>query len=455
MKFENTVAALSTPYGRGAIAMIRMTGDDAVKIASSVFRAKNGKKLSDIQPAHAIYGDFIYDGDVIDDGIVTVYKAPKSYTGEDMAELCCHGGMFVSSLILRALIDAGASYAEGGEFTKRAFINGKLRLTSAEAIMDVIDAESVGALKLAGGANRGLLSAEAESIYNELKHIIASAYAYIDYPDEDMTDIGADELKTRIITLIERAETLKNSYKTASAVCEGVRTVICGVPNVGKSSLLNMLTGEQTAIVTEIPGTTRDVVTGSVMCGQVKLRLADTAGIRETDDTVENIGVEKAKSTLRDAQLILAVFDGSAVPGKEELDLIEMIKKQNKPVIAVINKSDIGDGAAYEGIFDNTVKICAKTKEGKELIEKTAEKLFTGGSIDYGKPHLINARQYSEIVKFIDSCRSAYQALDEGQTQDIACFDLEEALSAIAGLDGLEIKDDIINEIFSKFCVGK
>ena len=455
MNFENTVAALSTPFGRGAIAMIRMTGADAVKIASAVFKPKNGKNLSELPTAHAVYGEFIYDGGVIDDGVVTVYRAPKSYTGEDMAELCCHGGMLVSSLVLRSLVDAGASYAEGGEFTKRAFINGKLCLTSAEAIMDIIDAESVGALKLAGGANRGLLSAEAESIYSELKHLIASAYAYIDYPDEDMTDVSVNELKDRISALISRAEELKASYKTGSAVCEGVRTVICGRPNVGKSSVMNMLTGEQTAIVTEIPGTTRDVVTGSILCGQVRLKLADTAGIRDTTDTVEEIGVAKAKETLGKAQLVLAVFDGSKSPDEEEKKLIEELKKLNAPVIAVINKSDLGTGEAYDGIFEHTVHISAKNGEGKEKIEQTAEELFTGGAIDYGKPHLINGRQYAETVRFINCCRSALNSLCSGQTQDIACFDLEEALSAIAGLDGLEVKDDIINEIFSKFCVGK
>ena len=453
--FDKTVAALSTPYGRGAIAMIRMTGSDAVSIASAVFRAKNGKNLSEIPSNRAVYGEFIYDNSVIDDGMVTVYRAPKSYTGEDMAELCCHGGVLVSSLVLRALIDAGACAAEGGEFTKRAFVNGKLRLTSAEAIMDIIDAETVGALKLAGGANRGLLSKEAESLYNELKHLIAASYAYIDYPDEDMTDITVPELKERIKSLISRAEKLLSTYKTGSAVCGGVKTVIVGRTNVGKSSLMNMLTGEQTAIVTEIPGTTRDVVTGSIICGQIKLKLSDTAGIRETEDTVERIGVELAKQTMRGAQLVFAVFDGSNPVDDEDKKLIAELKTLDAPVIAVINKSDLSDGSEYDGIFDNTVHISAKNKEGGEEIAKLAEKLFVEGQIDYEKPHLINERQYAQTASFISSCKSALEALQRGQTQDIACFDLEDALSAAAGLDGTDVKDDIVNEIFSKFCVGK
>ena len=452
--FDKTVAALSTPYGRGAIAMIRMTGADALSIAGAVFRPRCGKSVTELPSNHAFYGDFIYDNGVIDDGIITVYRAPLSYTGEDMAELCCHGGMLVSSVILQALADAGASYAEGGEFTKRAFVNGKMRLTSAEAIMDIIDAETVGALKLAGGNNRGLLSGEAEYIYNELKHLIAATYAYIDYPDEDMTDVTVVELKEKIRELISRAQKLQDTYKTGSAVCEGVKTVIVGRTNVGKSSLMNMLTGEQTAIVTEIPGTTRDVVSGSIICGQIKLKLSDTAGIRKTDDTVERIGVERAINAMENAGLVLAVFDGSESPESDK-ELIEQLKKLTCPVIAVINKSDISKGEQYDGIFEHTVHISAKDGEGKEKIAELAEKLFIGGQIDYDKPHIINDRQYTAVSSFISSCRSALDTLERGQTQDIACFDLEEALSSIAGLDGYEIKDDIIDEIFGKFCVGK
>ncbi|MBO4868724.1 MAG: tRNA uridine-5-carboxymethylaminomethyl(34) synthesis GTPase MnmE [Clostridia bacterium] len=455
MIFDSTVAALSTPYGRGAIAMIRMTGADSLKIASAVFCPRNGRRVEELSPAHAYYGDFIYDGGAIDDGMLTVYRAPVSYTGEDMAELCCHGGVLVSSLILRALYDAGAAPAEGGEFTKRAFVNGKLRLTAAEAIMDVIDAESVGALRLAGANNRGLLSDEAGQMYDELKHLIAQTYAYIDYPDEDMTDVSPDELRRRTEALLGRAEALRAGYAKASAVCEGVDTVICGAPNVGKSSLMNLLTGRQTAIVTEIPGTTRDVVTGKAVLGDVTLRLSDTAGIRETTDTVERIGVGLARDAIKNAGLVLAVFDGGAEPDEAEREFIDGLKKLGAPVIAVINKSDSGDGKCYDGIFDRTVHISAKTGEGAELLEKEVNDLFLQGGIDYAAPHLINERQYCQMTRFASSLRSAVAALDAGQTQDVACLDLEDALSALAGLDGREVNDDIIGEIFGKFCVGK
>ena len=449
MRFDDTVAALSTPYGRGAIAMIRMTGKDALRIASGVFFPKNGKPLSELAPAHAYYGDFVYDGSVIDDGVMTLYRAPVSYTGEAMAELCCHGGTLVSSLVLRALYEAGASPAEGGEFTKRAFVNGKLRLTSAEAIMDVIDAGSVAALRLAGANNRGLLSAEASDMYDELKHLIARTYAYTDYPDEDMTDVGADELRQRTAALLGRALKLKDSHKKASFVCDGVDTVICGLPNVGKSSLLNALTGEKTAIVTEIPGTTRDIVTGTVTLGDVMLKLADTAGIRETEDSVEKIGVSLAERAMDKAGLIIAVFDGSKTPGEEEFSFIEKLKACSAPIIAAVNKSDICPGAEYDGLIGETVHISAKNGTGIDQIEKKVGELFLQGGIDYGAPHVINERQYAQILRFADSCGSALAALDAGQTMDIACLDLEDALAALAGLDGREVSDDIVNEIFS------
>ena len=455
MIFDRTVAALSTPYGRGAIAMIRMTGDDSVAIASAVFRPKNGKPVDQLSPAHAYYGYFVCDGEIIDDGMLTLYRAPVSYTGEDMAELCCHGGVLVSSLLLKALYDAGACPAEGGEFTKRAFVNGKLKLTEAEAIMDVIDADSFGALRLAGANNRGLLSGAAEKMYNELRHLIAQTYAYIDYPDEDMTDVTADELRERVAALLCEARKLKDSYGCATVVKNGVDTVICGAPNVGKSSLLNLLTGKQTAIVTEIPGTTRDIVTGAAVLGDVRLQLSDTAGIRNTSDEVERIGVDLARGAIEEAGLVLAVFDGSREPEEDELSLIQKLKTLKTPVVAVVNKSDVPVVPGYDGLFEHTVHISAKTGEGKEELGRLIGRLFLEGGIDYAAPHIVNERQYSQIGRFITSLSSALSALDSGQTQDIACLDLEDALSALSELDGREVNDDIVGEIFSKFCVGK
>ncbi len=455
MNLNNTVAAQSTPVGRGAISMIRMTGDDAIAIAAKVFKPKK-KSLDEVGHAKAVYGDFFYGGEPIDDGVATVYRAPRSYTGEDMVELCCHGGVLVTGLVLKALYEAGAVPAEGGDFTKRAFINGKLRLSQAEAIMDIIDAESEAALRISGASGRGRLTDEVQSMYDSLKHLIAATYAYIDYPDEDMTDITVEQMKEELQNLLGRAYRLKESRKTSYAVCDGVRTVICGKPNVGKSSLLNLFTGKETAIVTEIPGTTRDIVKDSVMCGDVKLRLYDTAGIRDTDDTVEKIGVERAKTALSEAKLVLAVFDSSRPKDKEDEELVKELSKLTCPVIGVINKSDENRFSSdYEGLFGYEVKISAKTGEGKSELEKIIVDLFLSGGINYDLPHIANDRQYSELLRFISSAENALQTLKSGQTQDIACLDLEDALAALAELDGLEVTDDIVNEIFTKFCVGK
>jgi tRNA modification GTPase len=322
--------------------------------------------------------------------------------------------------------------------------------------MDIIDAESEAALRISGASGRGRLTDEVQSMYDSLKHLIAATYAYIDYPDEDMTDITVEQMKEELQDLLGRAYRLKESRKTSYAVCDGVRTVICGKPNVGKSSLLNLFTGKETAIVTEIPGTTRDIVKDSVMCGDVKLRLYDTAGIRDTDDTVEKIGVERAKTALSEAKLVLAVFDSSRPKDKEDEELVKELSKITCPVIGVINKSDENRFSSdYEGLFSHEVKISAKTGEGKSELEKIIVDLFLSGGINYDLPHIANDRQYSELLRFISSAENALQTLKSGQTQDIACLDLEDALAALAELDGLEVTDDIVNEIFTKFCVGK
>ena len=359
---DTTVAALSTPYGRGAIAMIRMTGDRAIEIAEAVFIPRSRMRLSALEPGRSAYGVIMSDGRIIDDGVAVLYRAPHSYTGEDMAEICCHGGILVSRLVLQALFDAGALPAGAGEFTRRAFLNGKLKLSQAEAIMDVIDAETPGGLRLAGAAERGRLSGRVGELYDGLKTLISSAYAYIDYPDEDLTDVTVEEMKRRLDELIASAGELKDSYKTARAVCEGIKTVICGKPNVGKSSLLNLLTGEDAAIVTETAGTTRDIITRSVACGEVLLRLSDTAGIHETDDGVESLGVKRAVNAVASAQLVLAVFDGSRQPDAEDAELLTLLKDAGGERIAVINKTDEVDEYAPEYVkhFTNSVRIALR-----------------------------------------------------------------------------------------------
>ncbi len=454
------IAAISTPYGRGAISVIRLTGDGCIDIASKVFRPKGKKTLYDCACNTAVYGDIYANGNVVDDGIAVCFKAPRSYTGEDSVEISCHGGILVTRTVLTALLEAGAVPASAGEFTKRAYANGKLRLSQAEAIMDIIDAKTPSALRIANNGGRGALSKKAEEIYNDIKFLLASIYAYIDYPDEDLTDVTVEEMKLRLSSLMQTLHNLERSYKTGKILKDGIDVAICGKPNAGKSSVLNMFTGEQTAIVTDIEGTTRDVITSRVVCGDIVLNLADTAGIRQTDDTVESIGVKRALDEMLKAQLVLAVFDISGEFTQQDKDIISKMNDVPCVKIALLNKSDKGyvcQQAVREisESFEYTVNISALTGDGKEELQQLISNLFTDGKIDYDAVYLTNERQYSEVMACLRAVSSALGALENGMTQDIAAFDLEDALSAISRLDGRQITDDVVNEIFGKFCVGK
>ena len=450
---NRTIAAVSTPYGRGAISLIRLTGCNSIEIADKIFKPKNKTSLENSAHARAVYGDIVSNGIIIDDGVATVFRAPHSYTGEDTVEIACHGGIVVTNEVMTALLDSGAYPAGAGEFTKRAYANGKMTLSQAEAIMDIIDAKTPAALKLANTSGRGALSQEASEIYEKIKTLLASIYAYIDY-----TDVTVDEMKNELRSLLNKTSSLADSYKTGKAVKEGIKTAICGKPNVGKSSVLNMFTGEDTAIVTDIEGTTRDVITTQAVCNDVMLVLSDTAGIRQTDDTVESIGVERAITEVSKAELVLAVFDTSRPFDERDEEIINTLKDSSAVKIALLNKTDkepLFDTEKINGYFDKKVYISAKTMQGKKELEDVIGELFTGGRIDYSSPFISNSRQYSEICRTRDAVASALSSLDSGMTQDIASFDLEDALSAISRLDGREMTDDVVNEIFSKFCVGK
>lgn len=458
MKTDKTVAALSSAKGRGAIAIVRVSGENALKIASAVFKPKAKRPLYSFDAGKTVYGVIMQDGDVIDDGIAVIYKAPHSYTGEDMAEIMCHGGVLVTRLVLQALFEAGAYPAEAGEFTKRAFVNGKLSLSGAEAVMDVIDAQSRAGLKLASVNGRQKLSGEIGELYDEMKSLVAGIYAYIDYPDEDLSDVSPETMLDKVKQIDERLKKLVRSYDVKRAVSTGIDTVICGKPNVGKSSLLNALSGEEVAIVTAKAGTTRDVVTNTVNCGDVVLRLCDTAGIHGTNDEIESIGVDKAVKKIGECSLALAVFDGTRPFDKEDEEIISMLEKADCTKIAVINKCD-GEKKIDENeiskSFENVVKVSAKNACGMDRLEKLIEKLFLSGGIDYDEPHIANARQLCEINSARQSLQNVCEALENGQSVDIASIDLTDAMEAIGRADGTQVSDDIVGEIFSKFCVGK
>ncbi|MBQ3081655.1 MAG: tRNA uridine-5-carboxymethylaminomethyl(34) synthesis GTPase MnmE [Clostridia bacterium] len=451
-----TISAISTPHGVGAVSMIRLSGDDAIEIAERVFRPVGGKPLSHHSARQSVYGVF-HDGDGdFDDGLATVFVAPNSYTGENVVELMCHGGVLGTRRLLAATFRAGATPAAAGEYTKRAFINGKLSLSQAEAVGALIEAKTDACLGVGIRQLGGALTKKINLCFEKLLRLTSSVYAYIDYPEEDMTDMSADELKAELGTLKATLAALKDSYRYGKAISEGVSCAIVGCPNVGKSSVLNMLIGEERAIVTPIAGTTRDVVTETVRLGDILLRLSDTAGIREGGGEIERIGIERSIKSLEGAELVLAVFDGSKKQSDADGEVIRHIEEKGKTALTVglINKSDKGRGFTYDTPFPQ-ITLSAKTGEGMEELKKAVGALYASTE-DLGMGEtVINARQYSAVCRALSAVENALFALESGFTQDVAGFDMEEAMGALAELDGRSVSEEIVNDIFSRFCVGK
>ena len=456
---ENTVAAISTPYGRGGIALIRISGSYATQIAGAVFCRADGRPFSSGESGMAHYGSIVNpDGEVIDDGLAVIFRAPASFTGEDTVEISCHGGILVSGEVLRAVFEAGAAPAGPGEFTKRAFMNGKISLSQAESVIDVIDAETTSALRLARANASGALSKRIDGIYKELESIAAETYVYLDYPDEDLADMTPGRMKEKLQEIFESLLGLYNSYRAGHAIGEGIYTVITGKPNSGKSSLLNRMLGKERAIVSDIAGTTRDFIEESVPVGNILLRLCDTAGIREDGgDLIEKTGIERSFEALERAELVLAVFDGSSAQSGEDTVILERLSENPASKIALINKCDLERkfDAKLTG-FDRVISISAKTGEGIDSLNKCIEELFIGQKIDYGNyPLISNARQAANVKKALNAVSNALSALSNGLSPDMAGLDIEEAMGALGECDGRTVGADIVNNIFHRFCVGK
>lgn len=448
-----TVAAVSTPRGKGGVAMVRVTGSEALKVAERVFAPASRKKLSDYPANTAVHGVFSSSDGEFDDGMCVFFRAPRSFTGEDIAELYCHGGLLVTKKLLEAVIEAGASYAGPGEFTRRAFINGKLTLTEAEAVGDMIDAVSEAHLGAGLKRLRGALSKRVGEVYDTLRHLAASAYAFIDYPDEDLADVPVDEMKK---TLEECYNILHSMWKTSRygrAISDGVPAAIIGRPNTGKSSLLNLLCGSERAIVTDIEGTTRDVITERVVLGDVVLNLSDTAGIRETADTVERMGVERAFAETDRASLILFVVDGEITD--EEKRIAGYINSAGKQDVTVLlsNKSDISD-RPLPGIFGREIAFSAVTGKGLDELRATVADICGYADCEGAETLITSARQSAMLKNAADAVLEARRSLD-GFTQDIAGMQIEEALGFLGELDGRQASMEIVNDIFAHFCVGK
>jgi len=369
----DTIAAVSSPRGKGGVALLRVSGPDAIAVASRVFRPKNKKPLADAMPRTAVYGEILApesNGEwlSVDDGLATVFLEPASFTGENTVEIACHGGILLTETVLTALFAAGARPAEAGEFTRRAFLNGKIGLSSAEALGNILEANTREQLTLAHGGMRGKVESACKTIYDSLCAILASIYAKIDYPDEDLADMSREEIIAALQECAHSLERLERTYRTGHAIAEGIPTVICGRPNVGKSSLYNRVVGRDAAIVTSIEGTTRDVLTETAALGRVTLRLFDTAGLHETADVVEQIGIARANEALDAAELIFAVFDGSRPADEEDRTLTETVLQKTGCKIAILNKVDLGafEDDFYASHFEHVIRICASDGSGME-----------------------------------------------------------------------------------------
>lgn len=453
---NNTVAAISTPLGVGGIGVIRVSGPDAFSVTEAIFAPVSGKKLTDQKGYTAHYGR-LHDSDgEFDEAVVTLFRAPYSYTGEDVTEISCHGGLYLLQRCLRAVLDAGARLAEAGEFTKRAYLNGKLGLAQAESVMDLIGSSGKQAARAALAGRDGVLSRKIDAIADRLVDIGAHLAAWNDYPDEDMESVEPENLSASLFAALEDCRRLLAGYDAGKVLREGVETAIIGRPNVGKSTLMNLLAGTEKSIVTAIPGTTRDVVEETVLAGEVKLRLADTAGIRSTDDPVEQVGVSLARKRLSSAQLILAVLDRSEPLSDEDLALLEELR--DRPTIAVLNKSDLPqqlDEEKLAGLVQKTVEISARSGEGADALVEAISQMLHLSDIDPTAPLVANERQRVCLQKSAAALQEAADAAAMGVTLDAVTVCLDEAISPLLELTGRKASDAVVDAVFANFCVGK
>ena len=455
-EYTTTIAAVSTPPGKGGVALIRLSGENAAAIAERVFVPVFGKRLSERPPRTAVYGRFLSDGVTVDDGMALFFPAPHSYTGEDTVEFTCHGGRLVTHLILESLFSAGAEPATAGEFTRRAFLNGKLSLSKAEAIGTLLEAQSRAQILLSAGRDR--LSDRLDGLYREAVALLSNSEAAIDFPEEDLAEMTKEEQLRATEELADRVTELAATYRTGRAVSEGIPTVICGRPNVGKSTLYNLLLGEEAAIVSETAGTTRDVLERNVSLGRVLLRLYDTAGIRETADPVERIGVERARRALSGASLVFAVFDRSEPLRDEDRELIAALKELPAVRIAILNKSDLPrklDEAELADAFPYTVALSAQSGSAEALSVLT-DRLFTDETLTLGDDAIVfSARQHAALSRAAEHLTAACTLLREGYPADMTGEEMREALASLGQTNGREVNEDVVAEIFSHFCVGK
>lgn len=452
----STIAAISTGQAAGGIGVVRISGENALSVADRIFKTVSGIKLEKLSGYKAAFGKVFFEEKCVDEAIALVFKAPKSYTGEDVVEISCHGGLLVTKQVLRAALANGAVPAEAGEFTKRAFLNGKMDLTRAESVMNIISAKSEQAKSAALNTLDGALYKKISEISLSLKKIAAQMAAWVDYPDEEIDDLSDDKLKETLLTAKAELEKLIKSFDVGQIIIEGVETAIVGKPNVGKSTLMNLLSGCEKSIVTSVAGTTRDIVEETVTLGNNVLRLADTAGLHDTEDTVEKIGVDRTRQKLDRASLVLAVFDSSTEVDDEDMEIIKMCNGKN--AVAIINKTDLNTKFNAEKInksFENVVYLSAKDRNGIQELEKAIEKVLGTADFDTSAATLMNERQLACCKSALQSIDEAISALEIGMTRDALNVNIDVAVESLDTLTGEKATESVVNEIFSQFCVGK
>ena len=459
MIHTDTIAAIATAMGNSGIGIVRISGEEAVAVADRIFKEKGKKETLGEAPSHTIHYGYIYDGDqVVDEVLVMLMRGPKSFTAEDTVEIDCHGGMLVTRRILETVLKAGARLAEPGEFTKRAFLNGRIDLSQAEAVIDVINAKNEYALKSSVGQLRGSVSKKIRKLREKILYEIAFIESALDDPEHISLDGYGERLLAGAQAMERELSGLIRSSASGRVVSEGIRTVILGKPNAGKSSLMNVLVGEDRAIVTDIAGTTRDILEEHIYLQGISLNVVDTAGIRSTSDVVEKIGVERAMEAARDADLIIYVVDGSRELDENDLQIMELIRERK--AVVLLNKSDLEPVVSLDEIAEKSghrvISISAKEETGIDQLEEEIKSLFYEGEIDFNDQVLItNVRHAEALREAYDSIRMVENSIENGMPEDFFSIDLMNAYEKLGLIVGEAVEDDLVNEIFSKFCMGK
>ena len=454
----DTIAAIATAMTSSGIGIIRISGGQAFEVIEKIFKKKNGEKI-DLSRSHTVQYGYIYDQDeVIDEVLVLIMKGPHSYTAEDTVEIDCHGGVLMMKKILETVIQYGARPAEPGEFTKRAFLNGRIDLSQAEAVIDVINAQNEYALKSSVSQLKGKMSEKVKALREKIIYEIAYIESALDDPEHISLDGYGEELAKKLEPMVKELERLIASADNGKVMSEGVKTVILGKPNAGKSSLMNVLVGEERAIVTDIAGTTRDTLEEHIRLRGISLNVVDTAGIRDTEDVVEKIGVTKARTAAEDADLIIYVVDASVPLDENDRDIIEMIR--NRKAVVLLNKTDLEQVVSVEELEKQTghrvIPVSAKEETGIEELEKEIQSMFYQGDIDFNdEVYVTNIRHKTALTESLSSLKLVQKSIEDGMPEDFYSIDLMNAYEQLGTIIGEAVEDDLVNEIFSKFCMGK